>query len=109
MAYSQDSGNGPSPSRRERRFRLSSTAVLLATATSAAVLYAGAIGAFTAPVAVASAGGAFLIATISARHSQPLAEPLRPLSDAVTRSVVIDAPRASDLAGGTASGRSDAA
>lgn len=108
MAYSQDSGNGPSPSRRERRFRLSGPGVLLAVATSAAVLYAGAVGAFTAPLALAATGGACLIAAISTRHSRPLAEPLAPLSEEATRRVVINAPRAGDLAGREA-GHSDAA
>ena len=108
MAYSQDSGNGPSPSRRERRFRLSGTAVLLAVAISAAVLFAGAAGLFTAPVAAAAVCGACLIAAISARHSGPLAELLEPLTDGETRTVVIAAPLASEVAAGQA-GRSDAA
>ena len=108
MAYSQDSGNGPSPSRRERRFRLSGTAVVLAAATSAAVLFAGAAGVFTAPVAVAAICGAGLIAGISARHSGSLAELLEPLTDGETGTVVIAAPRASEIAAGQA-GRSDAA
>ena len=108
MEYSETLGNGPSPSRRERRFRLSGTAVLLALATSAAVVYAGAAGAFGASIAVAAACGACLIAAISTRHSRPLAEPLAPLSEEATRRVVINAPRAGDLAGREA-GHSDAA
>ena len=108
MEHSRDPGNGPSPSRRERRLRLSGTAVPLAAATSAAVLLAGATGVFTAPLAAAAVCGACLIAVISARHSGPLAEPLQPLADGATRRVAIAAPRASEVAAGQA-GRSDAA
>ncbi len=108
MAYSRTTGNGPSPSRRERRFGLSGAAVLLAVATSGSVLYAGAVGAFTAPLAVAAACGACAIAAISTRHAHQLAELLPPLADDADGKVVVHAPRAADLAGRTA-GRSDAA
>ena len=78
--------------------------MLLAVATSAAVLYVGAVGAFTAPLAVAAGFGALLIAAISTRQSRPTADLLLPLSsEAGARSVVIDAPPASDLAGGVES------
>ena len=107
MTSSTEPGNGPSPSRRNRRIRVSGTAVLLAGGTSAAVVYAGVVGAFTAPLAVAAACGACVIAYISVRHSRPLADLLPPLAEGSTGPVVIDAPRASGASGGA--GHIDAA
>lgn len=108
MARSTNPGNGPSPSRRERRFRLSGTAVTLGVATSVAVVSAGAVGALTPPLAVAAAGGALLIAAISTRQSRPMADLLPPLSQETPGTLVIDAPRASELTAGKV-GRTDAA
>ncbi|MDQ3898317.1 MAG: hypothetical protein M3326_13915, partial [Actinomycetota bacterium] len=73
--------------------------MVLAVLTSAAVIFAGVTGRFTASVTVAAAAGACVIAALNVRQSRPLGELLPPLLDGAAGPVVIDAPRASQVAG----------
>lgn len=103
MTSSRRSRSGGAAARRPMHGRTSGSAVLLAVATSAAVVYAAAIGAFTTAVAAAGVGAACAIAAVSFRqsHTRRPAPGLAPLTIGATARVVIAAPTASDVAAAT--------
>ena len=88
----------------------SRSVVILAAGASAVVVGTAALGAFTPVVAVGAACAACWIAVLSWRHSGRgvVADILPPLSERFRGPAIVDAPRASQVAGRTDS-RTDAA